>query len=86
MNIKDNSVTVEINCPKSKSKSAMRSLDNHWLAWNYEYLESEEWLVFYDVEEECLDMLEDYEKVLMNGRIGFRDLDHLRNAIHKEVV
>jgi len=31
-------------------------------------------------------MLEDYEKVLMNGRIGFRDLDHLRNAIHKEVV
>ena len=84
MNIKDNSVTVEINCPKSKSKAAMRALDNHWLAWNYEYLSGEEWLVFYGVEEESLEMLKDYEDVLVNGRLGWKGLNQYRNAIHME--
>ena len=86
MNIHKDRVTVEIDCPKSKSKAAIRALERHWLDWNYEYQENNGWLVFWDVDEMCLDMLKDYEDVLVNGRMGFRDLNHLRNAIHMEEV
>lgn len=86
MNIHKDRITVEIECPKSKSKAAIRALDNHWLDWNYEYRENDGWLVFWEVDEMCLDMLKDYEDVLVNGRMGFRDLNHLRNAIHMEEV
>ncbi len=85
MIVKDR-LTVEIYCPKAKSKAAKRALDNHWLVWNYEIDDVEEKIMFFDVEPEFVDMLDDYEDVLTTGRMGFRGLDDLRNAIHMKEV
>ena len=80
MIIKD-TLTIEINCPKAKSKGAVRGIDAHWYAWNYVALPDEDLIVFFDVEPEAEAMLEDYENVLMNGRWGFKDLNDLKDAI-----
>ena len=80
MIIKD-PLTIEINCPKAKSKAAVRGIDDHWYAWNYVALPDDDVIVFFDVEPEAEKMLEDYENVLMNGRWGFKGLDDLKDAI-----
>jgi hypothetical protein len=78
------SVNLEINCPKSKSKAAMRALDDHWYGWIYEWLEPEEVLSFVDVEANAVEILKDYEDVLVNGRMGWKGLNEYRDGIHFE--